>query len=198
MKKLVLVTAITAAFLIPGLASAESNLVTTGNATARLDFRIVIPAVLSLRVGSPGSANANIDLVSFSPAAAIVGDSTPVGGDLGSGVVTVRVIANNGAVNLISTTSGPLTTGVVGETIPWSEIGVTATGGAPTHPTFAAAGASATVAISATNRVVNVGGTWTYRYLNTTTPAAGTYGATTAGGAASVNNGRVIYTASQV
>src|SRR5437660_11335677 len=78
------------ALLLPLMASAESN-VQTGTATAapgataHVDFSIVIPKILYLRVGT-GSAytsgtltSANtIDLITFSPAAGTVGTGTAV------------------------------------------------------------------------------------------------------------------------
>jgi hypothetical protein len=210
MKKLILAAAISSAYFFPMLAQADSN-ATTGaansNVVARLDFQIVIPAVLQLRVGSVGSATTNIDLITFSPTVANLGDGTlptPTGGDAGAGAVNVRLVANNAAgnVNLTSiTTVGGLSTGVgTDSTIPWSQIGVTASVGAPAHPTFVPAGGTSVVFsnAAAATRIVNLTGTWTYRYLNTIVPSSGTYGATAQGAGAGVNGGRVLYTASQV
>jgi hypothetical protein len=119
--------------------------------------------------------------------------------------VTVRVYGNGGNVSLNSATTGPLTTGTAGETIPWSQISVTGgalaattsgfTNAAITHPAFntGASGGNGTAAtLTATNRLVRVEGKWTYSYLNTGIPAAGTYGGTVA------KNGRVTYTATQL
>ncbi len=60
----------------------------------------------------------------------------------------------------------------------------------PSTPPPPAAGTAAT--LTATNRLVRVEGKWTYSYLNSALPAAGTYGGTVA------KNGRVTYTATQL
>ena len=110
--------------------SAESNFQTgTGSltATARLDFQIVIPKFLYLRVGSN---DANVNLISFTVPAANVGNGTPVAasaasGDLGNGVVTARVIGNGGNVTLSSATIGALNDGGT-NTISYSQISTAA------------------------------------------------------------------------
>jgi hypothetical protein len=215
MKKLLIATAAVAAFASPMLAQAESQFVNpavTGSiATARLDFTVVIPQVLFLRVGTSSGNTATdgtINGITYTVPAANVGDSSViagVGGDLTAGAVTVRVYGNGGGINLNSTTTGPLTTGTAGEVIPWSEITVAAaplaagtagfTNAAITHPAFntgAAGGAGTVTSLAATNKVVRVEGKWTYSYANTGTVAAGTYGGTVA------KNGRVTYTATQL
>lgn len=216
MKKIVvLASALSLAGLIAVPAHAESTFttpaVTGSTATARLDFSIVIPQVLFLRVGTSAgntSTTGTIDSVTFTVPGANVGDSSViagVGGDLTAGAVTVRVYGNGGNVSLNSATTGPLTTGVAGEVIPWSQISVAGaalgattagfTNAAITHPAFnlgATGGAGTATTLTATNRLVRVEGRWTYSYLNATLPAAGTYGGTIA------RNGRVTYTATQL
>ena len=185
----------------PMIASAESNFQTgTGSltATARVDFQVTIPKYLYLRVGTgTDMANNNaINLVAFSVPAANVGNGTAVAataasGDLGNGVVTARVMGNGGNVTLSSTTLGPLNDGGT-NTISYAQISTTA---APlTSATALAApaladGATTNTTVPATSGVVNRDARWTYSYLNTVTPAAGTYGGV------NVNNGRVTYTA---
>src|ERR1700722_16307383 len=84
------------ALTLPLMAFAESNIQTGAataapGATAHVDFSIVIPKILYLRVGS-GSASASgtlasantIDLITFSPAAGTVGNGTPVAGPGGA------------------------------------------------------------------------------------------------------------------
>ena len=69
------------------------------------------------------------------------------------------------------------------------------TNAAITHPAFntsAGGGAGAATTLTAAVKVVRVEGKWTYTYLNTTVPAAGTYGGSV------VKNGRVTYTATQL
>jgi hypothetical protein len=215
MKKLIVVSALSLAGLLSTAVQAESQFVnpaTTGSvATARLDFTVVIPQVLFLRVGTSSGNTATdgtIDGITYTVPAANVGDASViagVGGDLTAGAVTVRVYGNGGGINLNSNTTGPLTTGVAGEVIPWSQISVASaalaattpgfTNAAITHPAFntgAAGGAGTVTALAATNKVVRVEGRWTYTYLNANTVPAGTYGGTVA------RNGRVTYTATQL
>lgn len=177
LKKVTLAAAVAAAIAAPLAARAESNVTTGGgsiSASARVNFSIVIPRFIFLQVGTGTllAANGTIDTVSFAPAVAVVGDSTPVagtGGNLTGGAVTVRVIGNAGNVTLAAVSGAPnLVSGT--DTIPWTQIGTTIAGGA-THPTINGANATFTAA----SGVVNVNGSWTYSYLNTITPAAGTY-----------------------
>lgn len=186
---------------IPMMASAESNFQTGAGsltATARVDFQVTIPKFLYLRVGTGTdfANNPTINLVSFTVPAASVGNGTPVAasaasGDLGNGVVTARVIGNGGNVTLSSTTLGALNDGGT-NTISYSQISTTA---APlTSATALAApaladGATTNTTVTATSGVVNRDARWTYAYLNSVTPAAGSYGGV------NVNNGRVTYTA---
>ena len=215
MKRLLSVTTLSLASLLTVPAHAESTFVnpasTGSNATARLDFTITIPQVLFLRVGtSVGNAQTDgtINGITYTVPAANVGDAsaiTGVGGDLTAGAVTVRVYGNGGNINLNSFTSGSLTTGTVGEVIPWSQISVvaaaltnTTTGfanAAITHPAFnlgGTGGAGTVTLLTAAAKVVRVEGKWTYSYLNANAVAAGTYGTSVA------NNGRVTYTATQL
>ena len=189
---------IAAAVLVamPTIASAESNFQTgTGSltATARLDFQFVIPKFLYLRVGSN---DANVNLISFTVPAANVGNGTPVAasaasGDLGNGVVTARVIGNGGNVTLSSATIGALNDGGT-NTISYSQISTAAsvlTSGTPLAAPALVDGGATNTTVPATSGVVNRDARWTYSYLNTVTPAAGSYGGV------NVNNGRVTYTA---
>ncbi len=198
MKKLALITALIAAFAVPHAAQAESTAVTTGNATARLDFRVIIPRVLFLAVGSGATgtaltANGVIDQVTF--------DYTTNSGAVGSGaaaavitgnVVPVRVVGNNGIVALTATTTGALTNGIATEVIPWSEITVVsdqaATLPSPVIP-LTGLGAGSNVTVSSGTKVTNRTANWTYSYANSAVLPAGTYGTVT-------NNGRITYTAS--
>lgn len=175
-----------AAAALPLTAFAESNVTTGGGtitATARVNFSIVIPRFLFLQVGTGTllAANTTIDTISFTPAVAVVGNGIPVAatagsGNLGNGAVTARIIGNAGNVTLGATGPANLVSGA--NTIPWTQIATAVTGGV-THPTINGANATFTAAAN----VVNVNGTWTYSYLNTVTPASGTY------------TGQVLYTA---
>ena len=117
LKGLVLAAAVAA----PLAANAESSFQTGGgalNATGRVDFRITIPKVLFLQVGT-GTLFANngaIDLIDFVVPAANVGDGNPVAanagsGDLGNGTVTAIVRANGGNVTLAAATTGAISNG---------------------------------------------------------------------------------------
>lgn len=187
--------------VMPMAANAESDYVSgTGSASADLDFQIIIPRILFLRVGTgTGFAdNGAIDLISFNVPGASLGNGTSVAataasGDLGNGAVTARVLGNGGNVTLTSTTLGALSNGA-GSTISYSQIetAVTALGGVPgaamPHPTLADTG-TGSVALASTAGIVDRGATWTFSYANDNLVAPGTYGG------AGVNNGRVTYTA---
>ncbi|MDP9932004.1 hypothetical protein [Variovorax paradoxus] len=213
MKNLLLIAA-AAAILAPFASQAESNFVTTTGSTspaasAKLDFKIVVPKVLFLQVGTGSSMtdNTTVDMVTFTVPANGIGNGTAVagtGGNLSGGAVTVRVLGNTGNVVLTNATSGQLSNGVSGNpTVPWTDITVTAdvlattttgyTNAAIAHPPFnngATGGASATpTTLTASGGLVRREGSWTFAYANTSVMPAGTYGDTVA------NNGRVTYTA---
>lgn len=193
-KSLILKTSLALALATPLLASAESQLVTTGNAVARLDFRVIIPRVLFLDVGAgattvPVATNTNVDLVTFDFTAnpAAVGTGAP--GTSTNNVVPVRVVGNNGQIVLTAATTGALSNGS-GDTIPWSQI--SATTSVPELPSPAipltGSGLGSNVTLNGaktTDRSAN----WTFSFANSTVVPAGTYGATVA------NNSRVTYTA---
>ena len=213
MKRLLLVSAL-AALVSPMAALAESAMVApaaaAATAAAKLDFRIVVPRVLFLQVGTGTKfvANTGVDLIDFSVPAANVGDGTVVAataasGDLTNGAVTVRVMGNGAStISLNSATTGAMNNGS-GATVGWNRIAVVAaplTAGTTTgfnntgiaHPTFAASntGNGTATTLNATNGVVREEGKWTFSYLNTDILAAGTYGGV------NTNAGRVTYTAS--
>jgi hypothetical protein len=169
-----------------GVANAESDFSTTGTATARLDFRIVIPSVLYLQVGTGTFLQdvTTVDEILFEPTATQIANLTSVaatsGGDVSPGVVTVRVFGNGGQITLASTAS-TLASGP--DTIDWNQIGVTATGGIA-HPAFSPLGVMSTApTLGPGGRVTNQQGTWQYEFLNSVSQLPGTY------------TGRVTYTA---
>lgn len=203
-KSLIALSTIAAA-IAPTLVSAESATVSGAGAlstSARLDFRVTIPKVLFLRVGTGGlfgaAPNATIDLIDFTVPVANVGDGTPIagtGGNLGGGAVTALLRSNAGVVTLTANTTGALTNATA-DTIPWSEISIANSAlvtpaFANTFPHIAAlplTGASANFAPAPIAKITNVGSTWTFSYNNVGTYPEGTYGPTA--------NGRVTYTAS--
>lgn len=179
LKKIALASAVVLTGSLPLAAQAESN-VTTGtgtiSASARVNFSIDIPRFIFLRVGTgtERGTNATVDTISFTPTVAALGSGSPVSatlgsGDLGTGKVTVRILGNAGNVALAATAPATLVN-ATSDTIPWTEISTAVTGGA-THPTINGGSASFT----ATGKVVNVTGDWTYTYLNSAIPAGGTY-----------------------
>ena len=194
---------------VPMLVQAESATVSgPGPLTtnARLDFRVTVPKVLFLRVGTGVGfglpANTTIDLIDFVVPAANVGDgsiisATVASGDLGTGAVTALLRSNAGQVTLTANTVGALNNGAAGDTIPWSQIAVASAilpaTGANTLPhtvPLPAAGASANFASAPAGKITDFSSKWTYTYLNAAIVPAGTYGGV------GVNNGRVTYTAS--
>jgi hypothetical protein len=196
--------------LISGSAFANSTLVApapaAATASASLDYRVVIPRVLYIRIGAgvAGTGGA-INLMDMSPAAANVGDGSVIaatGGDVAANAVTVRIYGNGGSnISLNSATTGQLANGVAGQFIPWTEIAITPaalavatagfTNGAITHPAFnngVAGGNGTATTLTAVAGAVRQEGQWAVAYANTGLPAAGTYGGTVP------NNGRVTYT----
>lgn len=184
---------------VPFAASAESTFQsTTGGgaltAQAHVDFRINIPKVLFLQVGTGTlyGNNSAVDLIDFTVPAANVGDGNAVaatGGDLGSGVVTARVRGNGGNVALTASTGGALSNGS-GSSISYGQI-TTASDNASLAAPVLADGASGTVTVAANGfGVVSQDAQWTYSYENDNVVPGGTYGGV------NTNNGRVTYTAS--
>jgi hypothetical protein len=196
--------AIAAALAIPMLGHAESN-ITSGagspiTASGRLDFQIVIPKVLFLQVGTGTNmaANATINQIAFSVPAASVGNGTAIAatagsGDLGNGIVTAKVVGNNGTITFTSTTLGALGNGS-GDTISYGQIGTSVaalTSATPlSHPALADAATTTVTLTPAAGKVINRDAKWTYTYTNAAVVAPGTYGGV------NTNNSRVTYTAS--
>jgi hypothetical protein len=195
----------TAALTLPLIASAAST-VTTGTGTitaaAQVNFSVVIPQYLYLRVGTGSSYTtgalttvATTDLITFTPAVGTVGNGTAVagvGGDLTGGVETAAVLGNGGNVTLTAAATGPLTD-AAGDTIPFTQITTAAAANTATYSTLAApalSNTSSSETITATNKVVQADAKWTFSYANSAAEPAGTYGGTSA------LNGIVTYTAS--
>jgi hypothetical protein len=196
MKKLLLVSALGLMGVVSTGLHAESKFVVgAGSAAANLDFRVIIPRVLFLGVGTGATAAipatlATIDRVTFdyttNPAAigsgAAAGSITNTGPVPAGSTLPVKVIGNNGQVTLTSTNSGNLVSG--SDTIPFSQITATTSlatvGGVPVP---AASGATTNVILTTGTKVTNATANWTFAYSNSAAVAAGTY------------NGRVTYTA---
>jgi len=184
-------------------AQAESRFVTGTasplTASANLDFTVVIPKFVYVRIGTGTNAanNTNVDNVVFTVPAANVGDGTAIagtGGDLTGGQVTARVTGNNGTIAFSSTTLGPLNNGA-GDTISWGQMAVAVTANttatALAHPTLVD-GATTSINLTPTSgtKVTNLDARWTYSYRNQNVVPAGTYGGV------NTQNGRVTYAVS--
>ncbi len=170
----------------PLMASAESQLVNgAGAAAARLNFRVIIPRVLFLGVGTgalvtPLATNAAVDTVIF--------DYTTNPNDVGSGlvagavtgnVVPVRVFGNNGQISIAVTNPANLVSGT--DNSPFTSI--TAVSSDATNLPVPAFGGAAVAPVLSAGRVTDRSATWTFSYANTLNAAAGTY------------NGQATYTA---
>jgi len=166
-------------------AHADSNIVngaavSSPGAVAHLDFKVTIPKVLFLRVGSGTnfSTAGAVDLVTFTvPNAGVLVPGTAVAGDV---TIASRVYGNGGDVTLAATSATAGLDRVGGGSIPWAEI-TPATSGALSNP---AVGASANLA--ATSRIVDMSSNWTFSYGNATTRGDGDY------------LGRITYTATML
>jgi len=196
-----------AALTLPLVAYAGSSFTSgAGNltATATVNFSVVIPQFLYLRVGAGSSYStgtratvAGTDLITFSPAVAAVGNGTAVvgvGGDIpGGGIETAAIIGNGGNVTLVAATTGQLSDGA-GDSISFTQITTAATANA--EATLLAApplnNTTSSETVTAVNKVVKADAKWTFGYANTVTPAAGTYGGSVA------NNGIATYTATML
>ncbi len=188
--KAVAVALAAAGLSMAGLANAASGTNTAAvgprSVANPVNFSIVIPAFLYFQVGNVGSTNT----MTFTTPAANVGNSTavaPTGGDApaaGGPGVNVVVRGNNGQV-VISTTvasASGLGTGTASDGfINYNQISTTSSDAANVPaPTLANAGiANVNVAlgggVAGAGKVTNRSAVWTYSYLNTTVPSAGTY-----------------------
>jgi hypothetical protein len=194
-----------ASLALPLTAFAESNVQSgagTLTATAHVDFTIVIPQILYLRVGTGSTyntgaltSNPQVDLITFAPTAAQVGSGTALagtGGDLTGGVETAAIVSNFGNVTLIATATGALNDGGT-DTISFAQINTAAASNTYattlTAPTLTNGTSGSVVLTAPATKVIQADAKWTYSYANTTMPPAGTYGGV------NVNNSRVVYTA---
>jgi len=182
-----------ATLITPFTVQAESTTISGAGAlstSARVDFSIIIPRILFLRVGTTGGT---IDPIVFTVPAANVGNAVAqagTGGDLLNGAVSAIVQGNAGNATLTVSTVGALQT--TGGTINYTEIVTTPTAlaGFATllNAPALANGPGGSVALTAVGNIVNSGAKWTYTYANTTVPVAGTYGGV------NTQNSRVTYT----
>ncbi|MGI9333565.1 MAG: hypothetical protein ACR2RL_10460, partial [Gammaproteobacteria bacterium] len=193
--KTLLALATVAGLGLSGVANAESNIdVGAGagarSASARVDFRIVIPDFLFVRVGTAGANN--VDLVDFD-LAAIANPETSLGTGTAiaattNGTLDVDVISNSGQVTITENTNGALTNGS-GGTISYSEILTASSNPALPAPVLSDATNNTSAPTLNASQVTVRSAQWTYTYANNNLPDAGTYGGV------NVQNGRVTYVA---
>ena len=168
-KTLLAVAALGAAFA----ALAESNIASGAaanlTASARLNFNVVIPRVLYLRVGTGTdfTPNPQVDTETFTAAAGNIGTGTAIAG-IPAGF-SARVLSTGGGISLAATGSGTGLTNPGLAVIPWTQISGTSVGA------LAVPAVGATNNLAAVNGVVAQSGTWSFSYANAATLAAGTY-----------------------
>jgi hypothetical protein len=171
--------AIALAMVAPLAAQAESTLVNgAGNASARVNFSVVISRVLFLGVGTmtttPARAtNASIDAVTFTYT-----NPTNVGTGAApdtttNGTLAVALFGNNGQVTL-SVTNPTNLVGAVGNTdvIPFTSIGVASDAATLPAPSF---GGAAVLPTLNSGRITNRTANWTFTYGNTASVRPDTY-----------------------
>jgi hypothetical protein len=186
-KHLFALAAVSAAFAAHAESDINTGAAAALPAVARLDFRIVVPRMIFLSVGTGTNFadNTTVDRVDFNLTAADVGSGVAVAGALGTGAgypVPVRVLGNGGNITLTANgVAGGLTNGV--QTVPWTQITGTSSSLALPNPAIGNGVAGAASTLTATAGVVNQSATWSFSYANSAAVAAGTY------------NGRVTYTA---
>ena len=172
LKKILLASLVSAAIVVPQMASAESQLSFGGAgtvATAHLDFTVIIPGFVYFQVGSAGALDrVEWDLGASQPGQAVALNAT--GGDLdgADGQLSIVLWSNAGQVTL-AVDNFSLTSGA--NTIPNTEILVSDTG-TLTAPTT---GVPATIN---TSGLASLSDTWTYQYADSAAYPLGTYNGT--------------------
>ncbi len=175
----------------PIMAAAESSLTNgAGSSAAHLNFRVTIPRVLFLAVGSGSGAgplanNATVNRATFNytnnPQAVGTGAAAAT---MTGRVVRVHVYGNNGQITITATNPANLTSGT--NTIPFSQFSVVSNSPGTLPAPAMGGGVVSPQLNAATSRITDRRANWTFSYANTVTPAAGTY------------NGQVTYTASML
>ena len=190
----ILLTGLLATLFGTGLATSDSALAASSSCTGSptcttpdvpLDFQIIIPQFVRLRIGAAASTDTIVFDMTLTPN--LIGDSSVVagtGGDVGAGEVNVRVMANGFGltVDVDAATSGtgsgidcvgPGSCAPGTDFINWDEITVTPTGCAVAPPALNNGG-TGTANYPAAAPLKELC-TWTYTYDNTTVPFDGTY-----------------------
>ncbi|GAA6142152.1 hypothetical protein [Hydrogenophaga sp. 5NK40-0174] len=188
MKKHIALAALAAATLAaPMMASAESTVRNgNGDATARLNFRVVVPRVLFLGVGT-GAGNIGdattrvntVDRLTFNIPSADVGNGVGTAAQ----VVDVRVKGNSGQIALAANSGSLGPTNATSDVIPWGDF--TMSSSDATNLAVPAVGTSINVAPdSAGGKLTERVAQWSFSYNNTAAIPAGRY------------DGQITYTAS--
>ena len=169
------------ALIFSGTVRAESNLNASNSAnmsaSARLEFRVVVPRILFLSVGTASAMadNATVDQIAFNVPQNAVGNAVPVAATSGTGgyPVTARVVGLGSSVSFTATGSaGGITGGT--QSIAWSQIAASSSGTLP-HPIIGDGVAGVATNLVATAGVVDKTATWTFNYANTVPLASGSY-----------------------
>lgn len=191
----ILLTGLLATLFGTGLATSDSALAASSSCTGSptcttgavpLDFQIIIPQFVRLRIGAAASTDTIVFDMTLTPD--LIGDSSSVagtGGDVGAGEVNVRVMANGAGltVNVDAATSGAGSgidcQAASGSCVPgadfinWDEITVTPNG-CTVAPPLLNNGGTGTANYPAA-APLKESCTWIYTYDNTTVPPDGTY-----------------------
>jgi len=170
LNKLFIVSMMSAAMVLPQMATADSQLsIGPAGTTAagNLDFTITIPDFVFFQIGSVG---ATVDRVDFDLGPTQPGSGGPIlatggSGDGSDGILNVTLITNSANVS-IAATGGNLTSGA--DTIPFTDI-TAVDGGTLSVPDFGATISPFAVSPSTLND------TWTYTYDNSTVYNTGIY-----------------------
>ena len=186
-RQLIALAAIAAASGMATSAHAESDITTAAagaiSASARLDFRITVPKIIFLQVGT-GTAFSDVGTIDRVDMALSVANVTSGGAVAAAAGVTTRVLGNGGAVSLNAQgTAGGLSNGS-GQTIAWSQVTSASSNASLPHPAIGNGVNGATATLAASLGVVNQTTNWTFGFSNSLgTIASGTY------------DGQVVYTA---
>ena len=169
-----------AAVAVPMSAQAESDINTVAaaaqSASARLNFRVTVPKVIYLQVGT-GTAFTDVTTVDEVLFALTATQVTTAGAVAASGAgVTARIMGNGGNVSLTANgASGGLANATAGTSIAWSDITGTSSSTSLPHPAIGNGAAGAASSLTAVAGIVNQTATWTFSYANAATVAAGDY-----------------------
>jgi hypothetical protein len=179
-KHLIALAAVAAAVAVPMSAQAESDVNTVSSvgqsASARLNFRVTVPKVIYLQVGT-GTAFSDVTTVDEVLFSLTAGQVTTPGAVAASGAgVTARILGNGGNVSLTALgAAGGLVNTPMSTSIAWSEITGTSSSASLPHPAIGNGVAGAASSLTAVAGIVNQTATWTFSYANAASVAAGDY-----------------------